>query len=152
MLLLDVQRVRVVSYNIHSGVGSDGVYNLPRVACYVRSNVWSNVRSNVDPTFDFEWWVTKIQDWPFHRLTFCFLFYASGWTFVGGARVVNGAEKKIIWSRRPRLAASIKCDERPLKGGVWSSVQKYHISIPMASISNILVNKATIKTKEQKNK
>ena len=38
--------------------------------------------------------VTKIQDSPFDRLTFCFLFYVSGRTFVGGARVVNGAEKK----------------------------------------------------------
>ena len=37
-------------------------------------------------------------------------------TVVGGARVVSGAEKKIIWSRRPRLAASIKCDERPFRG------------------------------------
>ena len=37
----------------------------------------------------------------------------------GGARVVSGAEKKIIWSRRPRLAASIKCDERLFEGSVW---------------------------------
>ena len=47
-------------------------------------------------------------------------------TVVGGARGVSGAEKKIIWSRRPCLAASIKCDERPFRGGdtsyynVWS--------------------------------
>ena len=43
-----------------------------------------------------EWALTKIHNYPFDRLTFCFLFYASGRTFVGGARVVNGAEKKII--------------------------------------------------------
>ena len=48
---------------------------------------------------------------------------AGGWwsddhrTIVGGAIVVSGAEKKNIWSRRPRLAASIKCDEPPFKGG-----------------------------------
>ena len=27
--------------------------------------------------------------------------------------------KKSIWSRRPRLAASIKCCGRPFRGGVW---------------------------------
>ena len=37
----------------------------------------------------------------------------------GGARVVSSADKKNIWSRRPRLAASIKCDERLFKAGIW---------------------------------
>ena len=39
-------------------------------------------------------------------------------TVVGAVRVVSGAEKKEIWSRWPRLAALIKCDERLFKGGV----------------------------------
>ena len=38
-------------------------------------------------------------------------------TVVGGARIVSGAEKKSIWSRRPRLAASIKCCGRLFRGG-----------------------------------
>ena len=69
--------------------------------------------------------ITKIQDSPFDRLTFCFLFYASGQTFVGGARIVNGAEKKSFdrggpaWPPRSSGAASIKCDEQPFKGRVW---------------------------------
>ena len=40
------------------------------------------------------------------------------------ARVVSGAEKKIIWSRRPCLAASIKCGDKapPAKNrGVWGA-------------------------------